>query len=346
MPEEATQVSYEELALIEHEFDEIDSEIMRKQYELSKNAYAKRAEAVAKIPSFWALVLEQAPMEVDQYIQPTDSQIFAESLVSLSVSRPELDASKSDGSPRSLKIRFEFKPNEYFEQTVLEKEFYHRRSSDGWQGLVSEPVKISWKKGKDVTEGLTDGAIALWEARNKKGDMKATDLKEHTELKKKVEHWNGANTSFFTWFGYVSGRRWISAEESEAANKEHKEKLAAKKDGATTGPSTKEHEEEEEEEKEEDDQEDDSEVEVHEAGEDLAISFAEDIWPNAIKFFTQAQESDEMSELDFESDDGMDEDEAEEGDDEPIDIRSLVQKEGKSRKRQSDVGPVSKKQKK
>ncbi|WPV31076.1 Putative nucleosome assembly protein [Fulvia fulva] len=341
MAEEAPQVSYEQLALIEHEFDEIDSEIMRKQYELSKGAYAKRAEAVAKIPSFWALVLEQAPMEVDQYIQPTDSQIFAESLVSLNVSRPELDAGKSNGSSRSLKIRFEFKPNDHFEESVLEKEFSHRRSSDGWQGLVSEPVKITWKKGKDVTEGLTDGALALWEARKKKGDMEATDSKEYTELKKKVEHWNGANTSFFTWFGYVSGRRWVSAEESEAANKEYTEKLQAKKNGTA-----KAEESEKEDDEEEDDQEDDSEVEVHEAGEDLAISFAEDIWPNAIKFFTQAQESDDLSELDFESDDEMDEDDAEGGDDEPVDIRALVQKDGKGRKRQSDVGPASKKQKK
>ena len=35
MAEETPQVSYEELALIEHEFDEIDSEISTSSYSLS-----------------------------------------------------------------------------------------------------------------------------------------------------------------------------------------------------------------------------------------------------------------------------------------------------------------------
>ncbi|KXT02228.1 hypothetical protein AC578_5074 [Pseudocercospora eumusae] len=327
---EVSPVTYEELSAIEDEFDQVDTEIMRQQYELSKGAYAKRAEAIAKIPNFWPLVLEQAPPEVDGYIHPEDSRILGESLISLEVTRPELDI-EPQGSPRSISIKFHFKENDRFSDQVLEKKFFYRRASDGWVGLVSEPVKIRWKKGKDLTEGLTDGAHALFEARKKTGDMLAKGVPEYTALKKKVEHWNGANTSFFTWFGWVSSRRWVSAEESDAANKEHQSRREARKKGEKVEPQLPD--------PEDDEKNDDSEVEVHENGDDLAVSFAEDIWPNAIKFFTQAQEMGELSDADFEDDD-MDEDDEEV---EAIDIRALVDAE--KRKRTSD-GPPAKKQKK
>ncbi|KAK4501743.1 hypothetical protein PRZ48_007552 [Zasmidium cellare] len=341
MAADEAQVSYEDLALLEDEFEEVDSEIMRKQYELTKPLYTKRATAITKIPSFWALVLEQAPPEIDQFIQPSDSRIFAESLLNLTVTRPELDAGGADASPRSLKIRFEFKENEDFEDTVLEKEFWYRRAKDGWVGLVSEPVKVHWKKGKDLTEGLGDAAIKLWEARKKGGDMLKKEGKEYDEVKKLVEHLQGgASTSFFTWFGWVSGRRWVSAEESAAAQKEYREKIERRK----KGEKVEEPEEDEENEEEKFAANDDSDVEVHEAGEELAIGIAEEVWPNAIKFFTQAQEIEEMSDLEFEDDDEEDDDDEAEG--EPVDIRALVQDKGKTRKRMSDGPGPSKKAKK
>lgn len=49
---------------------------VRQQYALSKPLYARRAELLTKIPNFWPLVLEQAPMDIDEYIQPSDSAIL------------------------------------------------------------------------------------------------------------------------------------------------------------------------------------------------------------------------------------------------------------------------------
>ncbi|CAK1366016.1 unnamed protein product [Cercospora beticola] len=335
--EEISQVTYEELASIESEFEEIDNEIMKKQYELSKAAYSKRATAITKIPNFWPLVIEASPPEIDGFVHPQDSKIFAESLTNISVSRHELD-STPQGHPRSVTITFEFKENDVFENKVLEKKFWYRRASDGWVGLVSEPVKINWKKGQDLTEGLTDAAVALFEARKKTGDLTNKGLPEYTALKKKLEHSNGQNTSFFSWFGFVSSRRWVSAEEAEKAEKEHQARLEKRKKGEKV---------EMPEEEEDDDEEEmygDQAVEVFDNGDDLATTLAEEIWPNAIKYFTQAQEMDdaELSEMDFED---MDEDD-EEGDDQPVDIRALVGDKGGKGKRQSDVGPPAKKQKK
>lgn len=312
---------------------------MRRQYELSKAAYGRRAAAISKIPNFWPLVLEQAPMEIDQFVQPQDSRIFAESLIDLQVTRPELE-NDGTGHPRSLHIRFEFRPNDDFENTVLEKTFWHRRTRDGTTGLVSEPVKIHWKKGKDLTSGLTDMAYALFEARKKAGDMTATGLPEYTALQKKVQSWNGMNTSFFTWFGWVSGHRWVSAEESEKAAKEY----ALQKEKRKAGSSSETQEDEQAEQMaEEEDKLDDEAVEVHEAGEELAVAFAEDLWPNAIKFFTQAQEDEnmeDMSDAGFEDDDGLDDD-----DEQPVDIKALVQEKGKGGSSNTAGAPPTKKRK-
>lgn len=299
---------------------------VRTQYELSADVYAKRAQAVARIPHFWPLVLEQAPPEIDQYILPQDSRIFGESLINLEVRRPELGGNKGLGDPRSLAFKFEFRPNDDFEDAVLEKTFWYRRASDGWTGLVSEPVKINWKSGKDITQGLTDMAKALFDARRKAGNMTATDLPEYTALRNKVESWNALNTSFFTWFGSVSGRRYVTEEESNKANEEHAALKAKRAAGETV------------EFPEETESDDDEAAEVHQGGDELAISIAEDLWPNATRFFTQAQEIEEMSDADFE------EDEDEDDEDGAVDIRALVRdKSGSSRAARHADEPPNKK---
>lgn len=216
---------------------------------------------------------------------------------------------------------------------MLEKTFYWRRAADGWTGLVSEPVAVQWKEGKDLSEGLNGMAVKLFEARKKAGDFLKKDVPEYEALARKLESANAINTSFFTWFGFVSGRRYVTAEESKKAEAEYKEKKAK---GEAAKP------EEEEEDDEEEDMDDDSMVEVHEEGEQLAICIAEDLWPGAIKYFTQAQGMDEMSDLDFEEMDVEDDDEDGEG--EAVDIRALVGSKG-DRKTSGSGAPAAKKQK-
>lgn len=299
--------------------------------------YEKRQKVISKIPNFWPLVFEQVPPEIDHYIQPTDSEIIGKSLTSLEVKRFEIDESGENGEPKSLSFRFEFSENDFFTNKVLEKKFWYRRSEKGWAGLVSEPVKINWKKGKDTTHGLVDAAIKLFEARKAAGDMHKSDLKEHKAIMKLLENWNGENTSFFTWFAYVSVVPYITAEESAQATKKAKEAKA----------------EEEIEDVDEDIDNLAEHAEVHEAGDDLANLIAEDVWPSAIKYFSkddlqdfshatlltqstaQAQEAADMS--DFEMED--DEEDMSDDEDGPIDIRSLVQAKDQD-------GPPTKKQKK
>lgn len=306
---------------MEYDFNDAEDEIVRKQYELELPLYKRRTALVSKIANFWALVLEQAPPDIDQYIQPSDSQIFGDCLKSIEVERFELDT-----TPRSFSIKFEFAPNDYFEDTVLEKKFWFRRAADNWTGLVSEPVKVHWKKGKDHTHGLTDAAFKLWEAKKKQGKVsngtnKAKPLPEHVEIVKKLERHDPTSSGFFTLFGFVSERRFVTAEESAAANKAEKERRVKQQAGEEVAPPQEEEDSEE------------AEVEVCPHGADLATVLIEDVWPNAIKYFTTAQEMDDeqLSELDFE-------DISEDDSDEEVDIRALVKGKGSKRKEKVSDG--------
>ncbi|KAI9830022.1 MAG: hypothetical protein M1819_005852 [Sarea resinae] len=302
-----TNVTYEELAELEKDFDEVETEILRKQYALSVPLYEKRQKIISQIPNFWALVLEAAPLELDQYIQPSDSAVLASSLKNLEVDRFEIKKDPSKGNPHSVSIKFEFSENEWFKNEVLEKKFWFRHAKDGWSGLVSEPVKINWKKDKDLTEGLTDAAFKLWEAEKKtangssaKGKDKKEPIQEHKDLVKLVEDSTEGSMSFFAWFCFRG--RDVSAEESVEAEKEEKERREKIKKGEKV------------ESKEDDDDDDDEEEswlerEFFPQGEELAVSLSEDIWPGAIKYFTQAQEQEALSEADFEDDEDDDDDE-------------------------------------
>lgn len=240
--------------------------------------YKKRAELVSKIPNFWALVLEQAPPDVDQYIQPSDSQVFAECLKSIELERFDIQ-----NTPRSFSLKFSFAPNEWFEDKTLEKKFYFRRASDNWTGLVSEPVKVNWKKGKDLTQGLTDAAIKYFEAQKKhsktaNGSGSTEKLPEQKEVMELVEKSDSASR-FFTLFGFVSERRYVSAEESDAANAAEKERRVKANAGEDVDDVEEEGLDYE-----------DLEAEICPQGSDLATMIAEDIWPNAIKYFSKSSQ--------------------------------------------------------
>ncbi|KAH8805956.1 NAP family protein-like protein [Xylogone sp. PMI_703] len=310
---EETPVSYEDLADIEREFDDVETEIIRQQVTLTAPLYVRRQQTVSQIPNFWPLVLEQAPPDIDQYIQPSDSALLLSSLISLSVTHFELDDPKGD--PRSVAIKWQFAPNDYFEDQVLEKKFWYRRAPDGWAGLVSEPVKIEWKKGKDLTGGLSDLVYNAWGIEQKEnaagkkkeeGKRKKELTPEQKALKKKIENTGMGGLSFFAWFGYI-GRR-VTAEESLAATEKERQERQARKDGKQKAAAAEDKLADEDEEDEEEDI--DLSLEIFPDGDELALAITDDLWPGAIKYFTQAQEQDALSDADFESDDLDSDDEA------------------------------------
>jgi hypothetical protein len=275
---------------------------VRQQVNLTTPLYARRHKTVSQIPNFWPLVLEQAPPDIDQYIQPSDSALLLSSLTSLSVRHFQLEETPA-GDPRSVSIRWEFAENEYFEDEVLEKKFWYRRARDGWCGLVSEPVCIRWKKGKDLTGGLLDLVCKAWEAdlaRQQEHDSKSSSSSssssnssgslsagaeggdamttEQKALKKKINQTGMGGLSFFAWFGFI-GRR-VSAKESEEATRREAERREGRRQGQKI-ESPVEHESEEGEGP-------GMSLEIFPDGDDLAVAITEDLWPGAIKYFSES----------------------------------------------------------
>ena len=259
----------------------LTSGTVRQQTKLTKPLYEKRQAVVSKIPNFWPLVLEQAPPDIDEFIQPTDSAILLTALTGLSVSRFEIE-NGNNGDPRSVAIRLEFSENEYFEDKVLEKKFWYRHDKDGDGSLVSEPVDIKWKAGKDQTNGLLGMVKAVWDEEVAAGKQwSPVKPSEYTAkqkaLKEKIEKVGLGGMSFFAWFGYRGSR--ISAEASKAA----KEKVAAEREAHKRGENTDQEMDDDDDEEEEDEM----ELEIFPEGDSLAVAISDDLWPGALRYFSE-----------------------------------------------------------
>ncbi|KAG6171103.1 hypothetical protein E4U11_001200 [Claviceps purpurea] len=285
---------HEKLDNIADEFEQVDLEIMRIKDKMTRDLYAKREKVISEIPEFWPSVFEAAPPEIDEYISPTDGQVLVAALKKLTVERFELP----NGHPRSFSLKFEFSENEYFENSVLEKKFWWRCAKDGWEGYVSEPVEIKWKPGNDLTNGLLDLAMKVYEEQKAGNRGRKSPARE--ALIKKLDDDNNATVSFFNMFGYRG--RYITAEESAAAVKELEEERKAQKEGREV----------KEEAEDDDDNLDEYRLEVFPNADELAAAIAENLYPDAITYFQEAEQMSLMGEYDIDIDGDEDDDEDEE----------------------------------
>ncbi|KAG6302241.1 hypothetical protein E4U09_003333 [Claviceps aff. purpurea] len=286
---EQCHASHAKLDTIDDEFDQVELEILRIKDKMTRDLYAKREKVISEIPNFWPRVFEQAPPEIDEYIQPTDAAVIVAALKNLTAERFELP----NGHPRSFSLKFEFSENEYFENSVLEKKFWWRCAKDGQEGYVSEPVEIKWKPGKDLTNGLLDLAKKIYEEEKAGKSDEKSPAKE--ALVNKLDDNNIETVSFFNMFGYRG--RYITAEESAAAFKELEEKRKAHKEDKAV----------DEEMEDDDDDDDEDEYEIFPNADELAVAIAEDLYADAIRYFQEGEQLAMMSDIDF--DDVDDEDE-------------------------------------
>ncbi|EFY97312.1 Nucleosome assembly protein (NAP) [Metarhizium robertsii ARSEF 23] len=303
-------VMYEQLEDIQDDFDQVDVELMRVEYKLTRDLYAKREKVISQIPNFWPLVWEQAPPDIDEHIQMEDAKLIAASLKHMSVERFELP----DGDPRSFAIKFEFSENEYFEDKMIEKKFWYRHGKDDFTGLVSEPVEIKWKPGKDLTKGLLTLAKELHED-DKAG--KTGDTQNKIKLLKLKENATDDSNSFFNFFGFRG--HYITEEESREVAKTVEEERKARQEGKEVEVKMDKDADGDVDIENDDDDDDDYEYEykydVFPPGANVALAIAEDLWPEAIRYFQEGAElAAAESDDDGADDEGgeMDEDEDEE----------------------------------
>lgn len=318
-----------ELQLIEASLSDVDTEITAKQYLMTKDILAARQSTITKIPGFWAVVFDHASSELEAAITGSDLEVFAKALKGIEIGRPEIPASANAaqvglehfGEPRSVTIRFHWAENEWFSDAVLEKSFFYRYGKDGSAGLVSDPIRVNWKPGKDLTEGLTDAAYAFWAAQRqnpaeqqldgvlvgdarKARDAAARQLPEYKALADRLEAATNGAISFFNFFSYRG--RWTSAAESVEARAE----LQAKRQSALEGRGGLEEDDDEDDEDEDFPEED---VETFPAGHEVAVSIAEDIFPSAIEYFLAdtIDSDDELDDVEIDNSDDEDDDDVE-----------------------------------
>lgn len=316
-----------ELNLIEASLGDVDTEITAKQYLMTRGILAARQNTISKIPGFWAVVFDHASTDLEAAITSDDIEVFANALQGIEVLRPEIPATadpaqtglQNFGEPRSVTIRFHFSENQWFTDSLLEKTFSFRYGKDGSSGLVSDPIRINWKQGKDLTEGLTDAAYSFWAAQKqnpaqhldgvpvgearKARDAAARDLPEYKALTDRIEKAANGIISFFNFFSYRG--RWISAAESAEAKAE----LLAKRQAAQKGGSMDSDDEEED----EDEDYPEEDVETFPAGHECAVAIAEDIYPAAIDYFMAdtMDSDDELDDVEIDNTDDDDDDDVE-----------------------------------
>ncbi|KAL8858634.1 MAG: hypothetical protein Q9178_004928 [Gyalolechia marmorata] len=261
---------YDTLARIEEQLAAIELDYLRKTYIATRPRFLDRATAIQAIPHFWSTVIDEAPAEIDQRIQPRDVPALS-CLTAIDVERFEVEDA-DNGEPRSIKLTLTFKPNEWLYDHIIEKKFYWRMSHNGWSGLVSEPVNVRWKT-RDLTDGLLDLAVNLWKkelelATNARtsGDIECTE--EYQTLVENIQRTPQDAISFFAFLGFRGHR--ISAEDSLAAMAEFPRQAKSLAGELPPLP--------------------DSEIYLH--GEEVAVALSEDLYPGATHYFTASKERD------------------------------------------------------
>jgi len=286
--------------------------------------YEKRAKLLKKIPDFWPSVFSVAPDEIRSVLTPDDLALVAH-LKSFSVERHQIE-SESKGEPRSIRFTFEFGPNEYMENTKLVKDFEYQPQPGGWGSgnIVSKPVPIKWKsKKKDLTKGFLDAAVELYNAEEAlklgKGDkiidvVDREALWQHEKLREKIAKLNEAdwrNMSFFTWFGFrgVVDPKPTKQVDGDRANRTDDDEEEAEYEAGRM-----------------------LEVEIFPQGEVFAEVLGEELWPNALDLFMEAQGDMEDEGFDVEDDD--DDDDNSSNDEAPELVLAEEEDTGRPRKKQ------------
>jgi len=257
--------------------------IVRQSYLGSKSIYEERAQIVKKIPGFWPAVFEEAPLEIESHIQAHDLPIL-DHLTSLELNRFEVDENPSNGDPRSFQLTFRFSVNQFFNDEILKKKFWYRRSNNGSAGLVSEPFDIQWKDGKDPTDGLLRSAVKRYH------NVRPMEDNSRTQTNNNAANISiqpqGEQVSIFAWFGYRG--RDISAQESSRAARDEREREKPIVIGDEQEVSKARHDRESTTEQAltvNEDAEDPSCRDIFPGGEELAIAISEHLFPGALKYF-------------------------------------------------------------
>ena len=286
---------FEQLGALERDFAEAELVSLRQKEQALAPLYLKRQTLLSRIPQFWPTVLRNAPESILPAFTLTDLSILSH-LTNLTITRPDI-ISAEKGDPRSLRFVFTFAPNDIFSDTQLVKEYKYHADREPHQNPTSVPVPIKWKsKRVDPTHGVLDLAIDLYKAEqafkassDKKGQEIELDPQErealwqYEKLLGKLDELNEEQHSFFNWFGY---RGWVGPMPQKGQTNGKPGEMAKQNKSASEDKVNGGDDAEDDWEDEEGDEDAALDVEIFPDGDELAVSFAEDFWPNVMDFFS------------------------------------------------------------
>lgn len=141
--DEVERKSVDEMEALQAQIDKMNEEaseeilkVEQKFNQLRKPLFEKRNEIIQGIKHFWVATFVNHP-QMSSILDEEEEQCL-NSLAKLEVE--EFDDIKS-----GFLLRFTFEPNDYFENTVIEKQ-YHLGSAEP----TSESTPIKWKEDKDL----------------------------------------------------------------------------------------------------------------------------------------------------------------------------------------------------
>ncbi|XP_072176836.1 protein SET-like [Diadema setosum] len=170
-PDKENQQAIEEIDNVQNEIDNLNEmaseeilKVEQKYNTLRQPFFEKRAKLIEKIPHFWSTTFTHHP-QLSMLLDEEDEEAL-QYLTKVEVK--EFDDIKS-----GYRINFYFRPNPYFENDVISKEFHLNETGDP----KSNATSIRWKPNKDLTK------------RNLSGNLKDGRKRAHAD-----------NESFFCWF--------------------------------------------------------------------------------------------------------------------------------------------------
>lgn len=103
--------------------------------------------------------------------------------------------SNSIDNPYDFALKFQFAPNDYFENIEIVKRFY---MIDEHEALKTDCTKVNWKPGKDIT----------------RMEIKKTQKNKKTGATRTIDRIVDKD-SFFTFFRSMESKEWVEDEDEE-----------------------------------------------------------------------------------------------------------------------------------
>jgi len=170
--DDGLQEVYEKLEHVQEKIEKLNEEaaeeiiqVEKKFNQKRKPSFEERSVVIKQIPHFWKRVFSNHPM-ISDCLSEEDLKIldYLEDVI----------VEDFDNIKEGHRISFKFKPNPWFSNHLITKEF--RINDNGELAVV--PPKVDWKEGKDITQhdDNDNSFFSIWLSNDEETSADIADL--------------------------------------------------------------------------------------------------------------------------------------------------------------------------